>query len=242
MVAAGPRDARDARDVPDVTSRRAVRVASGGVHLVALAAGGWLAATRPLFRTVWDHAGERGALFFSVLAVPAALLAGLLALAWWVWARWRGLPHARRPLLALGASVLLFVAFPFRPLVDGVDFRVHERSRAEIVRLVETGPLAAPCPRCEIVHVPRPYPTSVSNGGGQRALSVWGEDGVTTVVFWPTGEGVGNLLHGGSAFLYRSDGQPPSLPHPKLVYASGAQKLRDHWYRVTFPAPLLLRR
>ncbi len=71
---------------------------------------------------------------------------------------------------------------PLRPLVDWVDFRVHERSRTEIVRLVETGAVATPCPSCEAATLPRPYPTLVSNGCGQRGLLVWVEAGVTTVV------------------------------------------------------------
>ncbi|HEY8477007.1 MAG TPA: permease prefix domain 1-containing protein [Chloroflexota bacterium] len=198
--------------------------------LVSLVGSSWLLSTRALHRAFLDLLGERSYLPFLFLAVPAFTGASL----------WSVLHFSRRfttrrglaalPLLVNALALGIFLFAPITRALDALDFRLHYEARAEVVQRVEAGEFWSGSPAVSAVMLPQEYPRSVSDGAGQRSIVVYHEDGALHIVFF---------LHRGlrgesSAFLYRSDGRPPSLPNRYLPYAVASEQVADRWYRVVF--------
>lgn len=65
---------------------------------------------------------------------------------------------------------------------------------------------------------------------GMRRLNVYRDDGALHVVFYPPS----GLRNERSSFLYRADGQPPTLPNRHQPFASGSERLAEHWFRALY--------
>lgn len=74
------------------------------------------------------------------------------------------------------------------------------------------------------------YPWSVSRRGDTKRAAVYRDGAALQVVFLPAhGPGAEH-----TAFVYRSDGRPPTILHPDLPHLRWRESLADHWYRVGF--------
>ena len=154
------------------------------VLLASLFASAWLLSTQTLHRIVAAAGSEGEFILFLLLSVPTFLVVLVASCGYFLGRRSAGTRRAALPLLINLASLLLLFFFPFGPIVDAIDFRVHETSRTEIVRLIETDQLPI---YGEVIPLPRPYPDSISSLGGGRLLMAWREDGATHVFFSPAG-------------------------------------------------------
>ncbi len=200
----------------------------GTLFWVSLGASAWLVATRALPGVALDRLGERPFLFFLLLAVPVFAVAcggSMLHLA----TRHASGRGAALPLLVNALALGVFLLAPMGGLLDTLDFHVHRATREDVVRRIEAGALWSGSPSDQVAFVPSSYPRSVSDGGGQRAVTVYRTGDALHVVFFPP-QGLGAAR---SAFLYSSSGAAPSLPEARLPQAVGAERLDGHWFRVT---------
>ncbi len=199
--------------------------------LGALLAGSWLLSTRFLSNYLVDSLSELHYIAFQFLALPAVVWSVI----WSVIQLVRAPASARRVVAAvpLGINLLAVALFVVPvPLIEQMDFQRHRAARAEVVRRIEHGELWNGSPSISVAFLPRPdYPTSVSNGAGQRSVAVFREDGALHVLFYPV---TGGLLDAHSAILYRADGQPPSQSSPHLFNAVSLEPLENRWYRVHY--------
>lgn len=200
------------------------------VMLASLLSGVWLLATRTVHRLIIDQMSEGEFLLFLLLIVPVFGVVSLWSAVYWRLGQPRGWCRADWALrVNLFAAATFLVAPISRPL-DLMDFHLHYAERMEVVRLVESGKLWSGSPYIQLVPLPREYPTSVSNAAGQRQIVVYREDDAPHVVFY-----IHPGLHNeSSAFLYRSDGRPPSLPNRVLPTARRSEPVADRWHRVIF--------
>ncbi|MDO8689060.1 MAG: hypothetical protein Q7R39_03460 [Dehalococcoidia bacterium] len=198
------------------------------VLLVSLFCSLWLLSTRVLGAGIWDAAGELASGLFLILALAAFAGAFVLSLFHLVrrWAVDRFLAALSLLVNLLALAMILFG--PLDEALDRRDFQAHYAQRMEVVRRVESGELWSGAPLLSLVSLPPEYSRAVSNGAGQRAITVYREGDVLHIVFYP----MGGLLRG-SALLFRSDGNPPSVPNLRLPYATRSEQLGDHWYLVT---------
>ena len=197
--------------------------------LVSLLCSAWLLSTQLVPSGVVDLLDEIWYVAWLLLAVPAFAGTCLLALDHAAW----GL--ARRQLLAawpLGINALALGVFLLAPVsrpLDLLDFQLHHAPRAEVVRQLEAGELLTPWPWTNGTLVPLVgYPRSLSQSAGHRMLVRFHADGALHVVI----HHVTGLRREHSAFVYRSDGRPPTLPSRYLPYTGWSEPLTDRWYRV----------
>ena len=137
---------------------------------------------------------------------------------------------ATLPLLVNLATLALILFTPLDEALDRRNFQTHYEERVEVVRRIESGELWSGEPLIQLVALPVEYPRTVSNGTGQRSITVYRDEGALHVVFYPQG----GLLGERSAFPYRSDGNLPSLPNRVLPDAIRSEPLGDRWHRVVF--------
>ena len=195
---------------------------------VSLAASAWLVATRALPGVALDRLGERTYLLFLLLAVPVFAIAcggSMLHLA----TRHASGRGAALPLLVNVLALGAFLLAPVGGLLDTLDFHVHRGAREDVVRQIEAGALWSGSPSDQVAFVPASYARSVSDGGGQRAVTVYRSEGALHVVFFPP-QGLGGPR---SVFLYSASGAAPSLPEARLPQATRAERLDGHWFRLT---------
>lgn len=197
--------------------------------LVSLSCTVWIASTRIVGGAIWDAAGELPYVGFVILLLLVLTGAFVLSVFQLMrrWAVDRFL--AGLPLLVNVLTLTLILFGPLDEALDRRDFQVYYAQRMEVVRQVESGELWSGESLISSVSLPAQYSRSVSNGAGQRAITVYRDEGTLHVVFYP----VSGLLRN-SAFLYRSDSRPPSVPNRHLPYATVSEPLDDHWYRVSF--------
>lgn len=201
--------------------------------LISLACGAWLLATRFLSGYLVDALTELQWLLVTFLALPVFVWAAVLSVVHLLRAPDSARRTAALPLAISTVALALYVA-PM-PLIDDLDFQRHYTARMEAVGRIESGELWNGSPAISVTSLPRPdYPTSVSNGAGQRSVQVYREDGALHVVFHPV---TGGLLDGHPAILYRADGQPPSVPDRVLPTAASSERLDAYWHRVRFADP-----
>ncbi len=198
--------------------------------LVSALCSAWLVSTETLNRWVIDVVSEMAYLWFVLLALPAFAVALVWSLIHLLRARSTHRRAAATPLVINVLALLLFLA-PLGPIVDRIDFHVHYAVRMEVVQRLEAGELWNGSPLHSFVPLPSPgYQRSVSNGAGQRGITVYRDEGALHVVFHP----VQGLLSEWAGFLYRSDGLAPSLPNRYLPDAVRSEPLGDRWHRVIF--------
>ncbi len=197
--------------------------------LLSLLCGAWLVATKVLGGLVWEMTSEWVYLWFIILALPFFAV----VFVWSVMHLARGWTDGKlRAALPVVVNIvaLVMVVGPLAPILDRVDFYAHYTARAEVVRRLEAGELWNGSPSHSSVSLPSEYSVSVSNGAGQRGIAVYRDEGVLHAVFYP----VGGLFGHSSAFLYRSDGEAPSLPNRVLPTAISSEPLGERWHRVVF--------
>ncbi len=200
---------------------------------VSLLCSAWLLSTRALHRWVLDVVGEAVFVLYLLLVVP--VFAGVLL--WSVVYAVRGLTTGRHlvalPLLINLLALGLFLCVPVSRPLDDLDFQVHRAAREDVVRRIESGELWSGMPGKSVAFLPPEYSRSVSDGGGQRSVTVYREDGVLHVLFYihPSQRG---LVGEHSAFLYRADGQASSLSNPYLWNPFSSERLDERWHRLVF--------
>ena len=196
--------------------------------LISLLASAWLLSTRTLHRWVLDLAGEAGYVLFLLLAMPVFAAVLLWSVVYVIRSRTGQRRRAVPPLLVNLLALVAFFAVPLRPL-DLLDFRLNQAARTAVVRRIEAGELWNGSPSVQVAFLPRQYPRSISDGAGQRSVQVFRADGALHVVFFPH---PGLRSDERSAFLYRADGRPPSLPDRYLPNAVAVEPLAERWWRV----------
>ena len=198
---------------------------TGGVSLVA---------TNALAASLLDLVGESGFLASSLVAI-VLFAAGFVVSAVWFFARLaEGRVDGVVPLAICLTAATLCVNHSVAYQLDALDFRARHAARVGIVERVEAGELWSGSPSDSVAFLPREYPTSVSNGAGQRSIVVYRAADALRVVFYPTTGLLAGLLRERPAFIYSSDAAPPSLPDAVLPNAILRQELGEGWYRVTF--------
>ncbi|GEM_PF-3444522 len=200
--------------------------------LAALLAGAWLLATRFLRGYAADTLTGLQWDVFAWLVLPA-----------FVWAMGLSVVHllrvsaSARPLSVLPLAVCLLAGALYvapAPTIDDVDFQRHYATRMEVVGRIESGELWNGSPSNQLVSLPWPeYPTSVSDGGGWRDVTVYREEGALHVVFHPVTGG----LFDWTGLVYRSDGSPPVFPDRVMPNALSSERLDEHWHRVLYAGP-----
>jgi hypothetical protein len=211
--------------------------------LASLLCSGWLLSTSVLPNLVVDLFGFGGWLIVYLLAGPVFAFGLLWSVGyllhvvsgspWAVTFRSRG--DWRHGMLPLGIVLGALMGYLFAPLAwygDLLDFWAHRAVRIEVVDRVESGDLR-PFSAFEMPLVSlNQYPWSVSMWGDKRRAMVYSADGALHIVFFPARR-VGER----SAFVYRSDGRPPSVLSEYLPGISAIQQsdpLADRWYRVVY--------
>ncbi|MHB1132092.1 MAG: hypothetical protein ACYC4L_06840 [Chloroflexota bacterium] len=188
----------------------------------------WLLATQALGWVVLDGLGELGASAFGVLAVLGYILSSVWSAAHCWTARSGGSARASLPLLVNGLAVVVLALLPIGRWAEELDFQWHLAMRTEVVQRMERGELGwYDSPNVSIAALPPEYPISVSNGAGQRQVTVYREQGALHVVF----NGVGSFGQRVN-FVYRADGQAPRLPNGYLPSAVASEPLVGNWHRV----------
>ena len=200
--------------------------------LAALLASAWLLATRFLSGYAADVLTGLQWDAFAWLAVPVFLWVVVLSAVHILC-----VPASARRVAVLPLAVCLlagaFYVAP-APIIDDLDFQRHYTTRMEVMQRIESGELWNGSPFNTLVSLPWPeYPTSVSNGGGWRDVTVYREEGALHVVFHPVKGG----LFDWTAFVYRSDGDVPVFPERVVPNAVSSERLDDHWHRVLFAGP-----